>query len=397
MRTKTDSSHDYVISPDGILQKYNGFEENIVIPHPIAAIGEHAFAECISLVSVQIPYGVTYIGEHAFSGCRRLRHVTIPDSVHTIGKMAFFQCSSLQEIHLPRHLSALHDSVFAYCTALERIDIPDSVTAMGDLVFYGCSRLSEAHLPSQLTTIEGAVFQGCTSLKTITLPDTLQEITASAFADCTSLTQIRIPASVISIGSQAFRNCAKLQSITIPQHVSYIGLGAFADCSSLQNIQVSEQCDVYTSLDGVLYFKDLHTLHTYPAGRPGYYVIPDGVSAIFEMAFAGSTHLCGVTIPDSVTRTGDYAFTRCPLLVSAGPMESTCNIRFAWKDAIPAYVFGHCHSLQSITIPSTITQIGEKAFTYCTHLSDVHCPPHLIHADHFAYTPFWKKQKKDRR
>lgn len=59
------------------------------------SIGNHAFSECTSLISVTIPYSVKNIGEFAFYGCSNLEKVTIPKSVSEIGYDAFYNCPKL--------------------------------------------------------------------------------------------------------------------------------------------------------------------------------------------------------------------------------------------------------------------------------------------------------------
>ncbi|MDR0556761.1 MAG: leucine-rich repeat domain-containing protein [Treponema sp.] len=43
---------------DGVLIKYNGFDENVVIPEGVAAIGESVCAGCESLKSLKIRQGL---------------------------------------------------------------------------------------------------------------------------------------------------------------------------------------------------------------------------------------------------------------------------------------------------------------------------------------------------
>ena len=52
-----------------LLVRYHGYEEHVVIPEGITAIGIEAFAECESMRSVVVPASVTAIGRRAFSKC----------------------------------------------------------------------------------------------------------------------------------------------------------------------------------------------------------------------------------------------------------------------------------------------------------------------------------------
>ena len=75
-----------------ILIAYRSKETSYIIPKTITCIGELAFYECYSLISVDIPDSVTSIGEAAFEGCRSLTNVDIPDSVTSIESGAFWYC-----------------------------------------------------------------------------------------------------------------------------------------------------------------------------------------------------------------------------------------------------------------------------------------------------------------
>ena len=54
------------IIKEGVLQKYLGHSETVVIPEGVTDIGENAFYECHSLKSVEIPKSVMYLGVFAF-------------------------------------------------------------------------------------------------------------------------------------------------------------------------------------------------------------------------------------------------------------------------------------------------------------------------------------------
>lgn len=71
---------DYQIE-DGVLVRYTGREEILLVPGGIHTVGEGAFKGCVSLKKVVLPRGLRRIMGDAFKGCRRLEEVGIPDGV----------------------------------------------------------------------------------------------------------------------------------------------------------------------------------------------------------------------------------------------------------------------------------------------------------------------------
>ena len=145
--------------------------------------------------------------------------------------------------------------------------------------------------------------------------------------------------SVTSIGEGAFWGCSGLTSVTIPNSVTTIGESAFSACSSLNSINVSSGNTHYSSIDGVLYNYVQDTLIQCPGAKTSV-TIPNSVTSIGNWAFSGCRGLTSVTIPNSVTSIGESAF------------------------------FG-CRGLTSVTIPNSVTSIGWSAFSCCSGLTSV--------------------------
>ena len=154
---------DFVVH-DGVLQKYNGKEEKVVIPNGVTEIRD-AFKECTGVKSIVIPDTVTEIGNGAFYGCANLTEITIPESVTTIGAYAFEGCKSLPGIQLPGGLKSIRLGTFINCSSLTSIVIPDGVLRIGDEAFRGCTSLTTVTMPDSVIEFGSTVFGNCPSLR----------------------------------------------------------------------------------------------------------------------------------------------------------------------------------------------------------------------------------------
>ncbi len=152
-----------------------------------------------------------------------------------------------------------------------------------------------------------------------------------AFMGCLELTSVTIPSGLHTLYGSAFWYCG-LTTVTIPKTVTYIGDAAFEECYSLTEIIVEEGNPNYTSIEGVLFTKDLTKLMQYPCEKKdSYYSVPQGVEIIDESSFVVNPYLQEVELPNTVTTVEEFAF----------------------------YI---CESLTNITIPGSVTQIDRGAF-----------------------------------
>ena len=200
-----------------------------------------------------------------------------------------------------------------------------------------------------------------TVLETIILPKSLKSIGEYAFCNCTKLQKFIIPSSVTSIQSGAFSGCAGLTSITIPSSVTSINSGAFSGCTGLASITIPSSV---TSINSDT-FKGFSGLIKVSSENQNY-SSKDGV--LYNKSFTELIH-CPISIngefviPSSVTYIGDGAFSDCAGLTSITIPSSVTSIQSG--------AFSGCTGLTSITIPSSVTYIGDGAFVGCTGLTSL--------------------------
>ena len=169
--------------------------ENLILPNTLITIGEEMFYQS-KLKTVVIPANATTIGNSAFEQCASLISIDIPANVETIGTAVFWGCSSLATV------------TFENGSQLKTI----GGGSYSSGAFSDCTALTSIEIPASVETIEAAAFKGCSSLATVTFENGSQlktigggSYSSGAFSDCTALTSIEIPASVETIEAAAFR------------------------------------------------------------------------------------------------------------------------------------------------------------------------------------------------
>ena len=378
----------------------NAFKGNttitsVVIPDSVTSIGANAFYNCKNLISVDIPVGVTSIGEYAFAYCKNLTGVVIPDSVTSIGSFAFSNLEKLTSVIIQDGVTSISQAMFFNCQSLTSIVIPVSVTSISDFAFYDCKTLANVYyegtasdwskisIDSDNTKLTGATRYYYSETKPTGMGDfwhyvddvpTAWPVTyskglkytsngdgtcsVSGIGTCTD-TNIIIPSvspagdSVTSINASAFYNIQSFTSVVIPDSVTLIGAQAFSRCLNLANIEVNDKNEYYKTVDGNLYSKDGKTLIQYAIGKETTsFVIPDGVTSIDANAVRYCT-LTDITIGDSVTAIGEFAFsnsTSIATVIIGNSVTSIGNAAFYGCSITNVYYKGATSKWSNITI-----------------------------------------------
>ncbi len=321
-----------------------------------------------SVVYSGISYSVTAIGNGAFQNCPILYSILMPNSIVSIGGGAFNSCTGLKTVAIPSSVLSIGGGAFDSCTGLTTISIPSSVTSIGVDAFRNCLGLISVTLGNSITTIGGGSFAFCTGLTAISIPSSVTSIGEDAFLNCISLTSLTLEDSLISIGKYAFSNCTGLTAITIGNSVKSIGEGAFKNCSSLINISFNaNDCSIMGSLDQPV-FENCQNVNAIAIG--------DNVSRIPNYTFITTmSAVKSITIPNSVTVIGEYAFSGFNSIKSIIIPSSVTTIDH--------FAFANCANLSSIIIPNSVISVGSGTF-YNTPWYNNHSDG-LIYAGKIAY------------
>ena len=254
---------------------YQSKLKTVVIPANATTIGNSAFEQCASLISIDIPANVETIGTAVFGGCSSLATVTFENGsqLKTIGGGssyygAFSYCTALTSIVIPASVETIEAAAFKGCSSLATVTFENGSqlkTIGGGSSYYGafsdCTALTSIEIPASVETIKASAFKGCSSLATVTFENGSQLKTieggypsSGTFADCTALTSIEIPASVETIEAAAFKGCSSLATVTFEKgsQLKTIGgggssyYGAFGQLKNLMTVDMSACTQVKT-------------------------------------------------------------------------------------------------------------------------------------------------------
>jgi hypothetical protein len=188
-----------------------------------------------------------------------------------------------------------------------------------------------------ITSIGDNVFQDNAALLSVVIPSGVINIGNEAFRNCSGLTFVTFPNTLKTIGNDAFYKCPLITSATIPNSVTSIGQYAFGFCSALSSVTIGS--GVASIGGGAFAVCDRLTSFNVNIGNLSY-VAEDGVifnktKTVLVVCPSGKQNY---TIPTCVTDIGERAF--------------------------------YMGSLISVTIPNTVRNIGAYALS-CSYLSDV--------------------------
>ncbi len=390
--------------------------KEIILPDTLTKIEKKAFENCSSLEKIDLPQSLKEIGDMAFGWCSSLKEIVIPNGIEKLGTELFYEDIAIEKVTLPyigispcdtntdiidlffgvsygvilsypdtdevvydrstdenyirnqqgvfipksfttliiTDCDAIPDGICQGAASLKSITLPESIKSIGTGAFSFCESLEEINIPDSVTEIGDRAFMKCTSLKTINIPDSLTKFSNDMFGACESLDikDFKISDKITYIGDSAFSGCKSMNfgSLVIPESVTYIGSRAFRNCDGLTEISFPSAFGKSDRTEGICFGCANLKKITFPISNItdmlnfqqnlfmsdtlnnddrfyesiGYIpksleeiVITDGTN-IPDDCFADFSSLKKITLPDTITSIGDNAFANCPNAVIIG-------------------------------------------------------------------------------
>lgn len=401
------------------------------IPNDVTTIAGWAFNTCLEKPIV-IPEGVTTIEKNAFLG-NHFKTIVLPSTLASM-TWAFHDCSlNMVESHImtpfdldeltfnmannavlyvPKGTKELYEATAGWNQFADIIEIEEEtadniinfedenvkqlclenwdVNASGEISFNeatgvlnverlfrqsNINSFNELQYFTRLKSIGDYTFQD-SGLSSVVLPPSVESIGHGAFLAC-KMTEIDLPASVTSIDENAFHRCRNLTSVRVSwQEPIAIDEKAFPTRANVVLHVPAGTKALYQAAD---YWKEFKEIHEFIEVASGTYSIEDdnettltdgselaekevvipqsiaidgeeyAVTAIGENAFANNTLMTRVTIPESVVEIGNGAFSGCSALeviyslnkepIALGNAVAAARSRTADGEAVTSDVF----------------------------------------------------------
>ena len=236
-----------------------------------------------------------------------------------------------------------------------------------------CEQLKAISLPTSVTSI-GKQALAYTHLEAINIPSSITKLSESVFAHNIYLASVNIPNSVMSIGENAFYNCQALSSIVLPSSIKDIGAQAFHNCDGLTKITsfIEEPFSAIPVSESLGFPLEVFGKKAYNATP----YVPVGTKAKYEATdgwkeFKNIVEMTPYDVLDDNTAAAHFLQPD-----EEGKVEIPATVDIDGKTytvtEIAADAFKDNKELTEVTIPGTVTTIGDGAFAGCENLRGIY-------------------------
>ena len=318
-------------------------------------------------VNVEIPekikrngveYNVTSISKQALANNTKIQSIKIPNSITSIDEEAFFKCSELRNVEFGNNIQSIGAFAFSQCKALVNITLPESLKSLPLGIFYQCTNLYSIELPQSITSISEKAFYGDNQLVYFTAKK-LNKIGDKAFEGCTSFKYVYYTDNEFSLDVLGDNN--KYYENSTIQYNADISKNNILKKYYFAFSPINNTCDISGLKDSnIKEINDLPEKITYL----GKEFVLDG---IYKNAFT-NTQLESITLPETITFVGNYAFSNT--YVKTIDLSNVLTIS--------QYAFSNCSKLENVTLCDQMSTLMNYAFENCTSLKNVTLPKNLI-------------------
>lgn len=443
MGRSVETTNAYVI-PEGVktIEQYafTGYQrKSLILPSTLETIKHDAFYYAY-LEEITFPSGLKTVEYLGINYMPSLKKATFPkDAAFSSGNYLLDGCEALEELTAPADIyNMCYISSEAFKTLkitagetvksisgskknLETLVLADTVKTIGKNAFRNLTKLSSVTFSASLETIGQYAFDGCESLTVFNAPSSLKTIEYSAFAN-SGLETVTLNEGLESILGQdnnlnvypgPFEN-TKIKTLKVPSTVKKVCV--FGRISSLETLYISADFlnSVYTrngstsvrrlfltggSLSMIDLFDDFYEVH-----------FASGVTStntytykLYSNALIVNESNVQISVPDDYV--GEYVTSESAVtgkfvaendLIYYSYNGRKILVRYTGEKTVieasdlsgitdiynPAF---RNTNITSVTLPSSVKNLGEKAFSSCKSLSTVYIPSSVERIAGYAF------------
>lgn len=364
--------------------------------------------------------GTIAIAAKAFAD-RGITSISIPESVVAIGKGAFAgsNLTALELSFVGEHAAATDtgylgyifgadtpaDSAAALPETLKTVTLRSSCSIIAPRAFYNCSALETVEIGGGVTTIAKDAFGGCAKLSTIRV-----NAANATFKNDSGLVYNKagdelfaVPGAiagriqlldVTEIADDMFRGCSAITELVLPDTLTTIGKGALAETENLATLNFPASLSEVGqgALEGNKWYVDQADGLVYTASvlycfkgevTDGQVTVKDGTVGIAPGAFLDK-QITSLTLPTTVTNIGENALKGCPIEELTVPFVGSGSAEIPYL----GYLFGSPSAAESgqyvpatltkVTVLDGCTELGAGAFTGCRSVAELTLPSSIV-------------------
>ncbi|MDD4316137.1 MAG: leucine-rich repeat protein, partial [Clostridia bacterium] len=353
-----ETEDNVLYTKDGEALKYypgTKTDNYYIIKGTVTEIYPSVFAENAYLTAIELPAGLEIIGKYAFYGRTDLSLLFGGfGNISYIGDFAFYDCAyaDTQDFDMPL-LTYVGESAFENCAFVGTVHCGDveevaqnafknsSITSftaqsVAEIAFgaFGSCQWLETFVAETLDYVALLAFEGSTSVSEFTLPS--NKAISYYFGDMPQLVKLGF-SNTIGVLTAALGECNTLTGITLPMSVTNILATSFHGFSNLSEFTVDAE-NVNLAVSGGAVIRNGNTLVYYlPFATEQEYSVASGIAAVSDYAFANNGVLRKITLPMSLTSVGEALFYNTAIteaLLYCAPLDD---------------LLSYCSSLEKLT------------------------------------------------
>ena len=254
------------------------------------------------------------------------------------------------------------------------------VTVIGQGAFANHNEITNVIFPASLTAIAPYAFSNCRFLKTLCFQGNQPALTQNPFS--VKLATVYYLPGAKGWGTVFCNMRTVLWNLPVPFSYSTnddnsITITGYTGSDHVATIPSSIWFMPVTGIAPGAFFNEVNLTNL---------SLPNSISSIGDWAFESCEGLTSLTVPSSVTNFGKGLFYGCVGLTDVTLQNQPTNITEG--------LFYACSNLTDVVIPNSVTEIGPAAFYGCTALTNLLLPGSVTTLVKFAQSTGTKKAEK---